>query len=111
MMTSGVREIVAKIFASDDYVYEVAGLVPKIQATGRVELLRELQGEYIPGKDIKDLPGYVENAVDISNAAFAEIQKGPKECNILDELAARPEMGVEEIEALQMRKRHRSSEN
>lgn len=111
MMTSGVREIVAKIFASDDFVYEVAGLVPKIQTTGRVELLRELQEEYFPGKDIKDLPGYVENAVDISNAAFAEIQKGPKECKILDELAARPEMGVEEIEALQMRKRHRSSEN
>lgn len=52
MMTSGVREIEAKVFASDDYVYEVAGLVPKLQATGRVELLRELQGEYFPGKDI-----------------------------------------------------------
>lgn len=53
----------------------------------------------------------MENAVDISNAAFAEMQKGPKECNILDELAARPDMGVEEIEALQMPKRRRSSDN
>lgn len=111
LMMSGVRRIVAKIFSSDDYVYEVVGLVPKLQATGRVELLRELQEEYFPGKEIKDLPGYVENAVDISNAAFAEMQKGPKECKILDDLAARPDMSVEEIEALQMPKRCRSSDN
>lgn len=91
--------------------FEAAGLVPKLQATGRVGLLRELQGEYFPDKEIKDLPGYVDNAVEISNAAFAEMQKGPKECKILDDLAARPDMSVEEIEALQMPKRRRVSEN
>lgn len=103
LMMSGVREIVAKIFASDDFVYDVAGLVPKIQTTGRVALLQELQEKYFPGKEIKDLPGFVENAVDISNAAFAEIQKGPKTCNILEELSARPDLTVEEIKALKMR--------
>lgn len=30
LMESGVWEIVAKIFASDDYVFEVASLVPKL---------------------------------------------------------------------------------
>lgn len=70
IMTSDIREIVTKVFASDDYVYELAGLVPKLQDTGRVELLWELQEEYFPSKDIKDLPGYVKNTVDISNAAF-----------------------------------------
>lgn len=104
LMEAGVREIVAKIFASDDYISEVAGLVPKLQATRRVALLRELQGEYFSGKDIEDLPGYVENAVEASNPAFAEMQKGPQECQILDELAARPEMSVEDIRALQMSK-------
>lgn len=49
--------------------------------------------------------------MDYSSAAFAEIQKGPKECNILDELAAQPDMAVEEIKALQMRRRHRLGEN
>lgn len=80
LMESGVREIVAKIFASDNYVFEVAGLVPKLQATRRVSLLRELQEVYFPRKEIKDLPGYMENTVDISNVAFVEIQKSPKEC-------------------------------
>lgn len=54
----------AKIFGSDDYMFEVAGLVPKLQATSRVTLLQEMQAEYFPGKDIKDLPGYVEKAMD-----------------------------------------------
>lgn len=79
--------------------------MPKLQATGRVALLRELQKEYVPGKNIEDLPGYVEDAVETSNAAFAEMQKGPRECYILDELAARPDMSAEEIKALQMPKR------
>lgn len=70
-MEFGVWEIVVKIFASFEYVLEVAGLVPKLQATGRVALLRELQRDYFPKKDIKDLPEYVENVVDISNEAFA----------------------------------------
>lgn len=83
MMMSGVREIVAKVFTNDDYMYEMAGLVPKLQATGHVELLRELHEEYLSSKDIKDLPEYMENAVDISNVAFAKMQKGPRECNIL----------------------------
>lgn len=96
-MESGVREIVAKIFASDDYVFKVAGLEPKLQATGQVSLLRELQEECFTEKEKKDLPGYVENVVDIFNAAFAKMQKGPKECQILEELAARPDMGVGEI--------------
>lgn len=39
IMTSGVREIVAKVFAINDNVYEVTGLVTKLQSTGRVELL------------------------------------------------------------------------
>lgn len=111
LMESGVRDIVAKIFASDDYVFEVAGLVPKLQATGRVALLQELKEEYFPGKELKELPGYVENALDTSNAAFAEMQKGPRKCHILDELAARPEMNVEEIKALQMPTRRRPSGN
>lgn len=52
LMESGIYEIVAKIFASNDYVFEVAGLVPKLQATGRVKLLEELQAEYFPDKEI-----------------------------------------------------------
>lgn len=48
---------------------------------------------------------YVEGAVEVSNAAFAEMQKGPHECHILDELAARPDMSVEEIRALEMPRR------
>lgn len=86
-------------------MFEVAGLVPKLQATGRVKLLEELQAEYFPDKDIMEMPGYVEGAVEASNAAFAEMQKGPKECAILEQLAARPEMDVAEIRALEMPKR------
>lgn len=77
----------AKIFANDDYVFEVAGLVPKLQATGQVTLLQELQGEYFSDKDIKDIPEYVEKVVDVSNAAFTEMQKRP----------VQQEMDVEEI--------------
>lgn len=102
LMKCGVWEIVAKIFASDDYVFEVAGLVPNLQATGRVALLRELQEYYFPEKEVNDLPGYVEKAVDISNPAFTKMQKGPQEWHILDKLAAQPNMGVEEIKALQL---------
>lgn len=105
LMVFGIQEIVAKIFASDDYVFKVAGLVPKLQAKGRVKLLEELRAEYFPDKDIKDMPGYMEGAVDISNAAFTEMQKGPKECGILDQLAARPKMDVVGIKALEMPKR------
>lgn len=43
--------------------------------------------------------------MEVSNAAFAEIQNGPQECQILDDLAAQPEMSVEDIRALQMPKR------
>lgn len=73
----------AKIFTSDAFVFEVAGLVPKLQATECVLLLRELQEDYFPKKDIKNLPWYVEISVDISNAAFAEMQKGTQECYFL----------------------------
>lgn len=30
LMEYGIRKIVAKIFASDDYVFKMAGLVPKL---------------------------------------------------------------------------------
>lgn len=57
----GVWEIVAKIFASDEYVFDVMELVPKLQATGQVALLQELKEKYFPDKDvIKDFPGYVK---------------------------------------------------
>lgn len=105
LMGGGVREIVGKIFASDDYIAEVAKLVPKLQAMGRVTLLRELQREYMPGRNVEDLPGYVEDAVEASNAAFVEIQNDLRESYILEKLTARPDMGVEEIRALQMPKR------
>lgn len=49
---------------------------------------------------MKDLPGFVENAVNVSNAAFAELQTGPKTFKILDDLAAQPDMTVEETRAL-----------
>lgn len=60
--------------------------------------------KYFPGKEIKDLLGYVKKAVDASNAAFTEMQKGLKQCAILDKLAARPRLEVEEIKALEMPK-------
>lgn len=40
LMESGIQEIVEKNFASDNYVFEVTGLVPKLQAIGRVALLQ-----------------------------------------------------------------------
>lgn len=60
--------------------------------------------EYFPEKDIKEMPGYAEGAIEASNVAFMEMQKGPKECAILEQLAVRPDMDVAEIRALEMPK-------
>lgn len=68
-----------KIFACDEFAYYMAGLVPKIQTTGYVLLLKTLQEEFFPDKELNDLPSFVKNAVDVSNAAFKKLQTGPKE--------------------------------
>lgn len=41
-----------------------------------MRLLEELQPLYFKDKELKDLPGFVEGAMDISNAAFTKLQ-GP----------------------------------
>lgn len=60
LLKSKIREIMAKIFASDDYIFQVAGLVVKLQVMGRVALLQELKEEYFLDNDIKKLPEYMK---------------------------------------------------
>lgn len=96
LMSSGVWEIM-KIFASDEFAYYMTDLVPNIQTTGCVLLLMTLQEKFFPYKELKDLPDFLENAVDVSNAAFTELQTGPKMFKILDKLVGCPDLTIEEI--------------
>lgn len=43
LMSLGVWLIMEKIFASDEFAYYMAGLVPKVQIMGHVLLLKTLQ--------------------------------------------------------------------
>lgn len=59
-----------------------------------------LKEGYFPDKELRDLPGFMENIVGLFNAAFTKLQTGPKAFKILDNLAARPDMTVDEIKTL-----------
>lgn len=48
----------------------------------------------------EEVPGFVNKAEDLSEAAFQSLQHDPLNFHILSELAARPDMSVEEIESL-----------
>lgn len=78
LMSTGIQEIVDKIFASDKFGFLIGNLVPKIQNTGLVQLLQTLNPEYFADKELKDLPDFVEDAEGVSNDTFTKLQQGSK---------------------------------
>lgn len=101
LMTTGISQIVAKCRASHEFGKLVGGLTLGIQAIGNTDLVRQLQPKYFPNVKLEEVPGYDARAEDLAEAAFQSLRHEPIAFHILSELAARPEMGAEEIEKLE----------
>lgn len=101
LMTSGIEEILMKVRTSDEYGKFVGGLVPKIQALERSDLIKKMRHDYFPNVRPEEIPYFVPNAEVEAEAAFQQLRTAPFECQILARLAANPDMTEEEIRNLQ----------
>lgn len=101
LMTTGISQIVAKCRASHEFGKLVGRLTSDIQAMGKTDLVRELQPTYFPNEKLEDVPGYNTQAEDLAESAFRSLRYEPVAFHILSELAARPDMGIEEINRLE----------